>query len=164
MAELKIVLLEMLTQCIPCIAVLVYVNINLVSMDGGWKSTATGLASYRSLRHHHNVHTMRHSRSFMDQHKSELHSSNWRQGKVIREWLSRLSAATPRGQAGQHYGGRGFALAAEATLEARMIGDLVGEHVLRRLRERQVHERPRLLAELHVSGVARHAGWRGWPL
>ena len=33
---------------------LVYVNINLVPMDGGWKSTATGLASYRSLRHHHN--------------------------------------------------------------------------------------------------------------
>ena len=43
-------------------------NINLVAMDGGWKSTATGLASYRSLRHHHNVRTMQHSRSFMDQH------------------------------------------------------------------------------------------------
>ena len=42
---------------------LVYVNINLVSMDGGWKSTATGLASYRSLRHHHNVQTMQHSRA-----------------------------------------------------------------------------------------------------
>src|SRR4051794_26972032 len=64
---------------------LVYVNINLVAMDGGWKSTATGLASYRSLRHHHNVHTMRHSKSFMDQDRSELHSSNWRMGKVIRD-------------------------------------------------------------------------------
>ena len=64
---------------------LVYVNINLVSMDGGWKSTATGLASYRSLRHHHNVRTMQHSRSFMDQHKSELHSSNWRMGEVLRK-------------------------------------------------------------------------------
>jgi lactate racemase len=64
---------------------LVYVNINLVAMDGGWKSTATGLASYRSLRHHHNVHTMRHSKSFMDQERSELHSSNWRMGKVIRD-------------------------------------------------------------------------------
>jgi hypothetical protein len=62
---------------------LVYVNINLVAMDGGWKSTATGLASYRSLRHHHNVNTMRQSRSFMDQHRSELHKSNWRMGKVI---------------------------------------------------------------------------------
>ena len=64
---------------------LVYVNINLVAMDGGWKSTATGLASYRSLRHHHNVRTMQHSRSFMDQHASELHSSNWRMGEVIRK-------------------------------------------------------------------------------
>ena len=45
---------------------LVYVNINLVAMDGGWKSTATGLASYRSLRHHHNVahHAARRSRSW----------------------------------------------------------------------------------------------------
>ena len=64
---------------------LVYVNINLVSMDGGHKSTATGLSSYRSLRHHHNVKTMQHSRSFMDQHRSELHSSNWRMGKVLRD-------------------------------------------------------------------------------
>jgi hypothetical protein len=63
---------------------LVYVNINLVAMDGGWKSTATGLASYRSLRHHHNVKTMQQSRSFMDQHKSELHSSNWRMGAVLK--------------------------------------------------------------------------------
>jgi len=62
---------------------LVYVNINLVAMDGGHKSVATGLASYRSLRHHHNVATMQQSRSFMDQHRSELHSSNWRMGRFI---------------------------------------------------------------------------------
>ncbi|HLM96226.1 MAG TPA: lactate racemase domain-containing protein [Acidimicrobiales bacterium] len=62
---------------------LVYVNINLVAMDGGHKSVATGLASYKSLRHHHNAHTMAHSRSFMDQHRSELHSSNWRMGRLI---------------------------------------------------------------------------------
>jgi hypothetical protein len=54
-------------------------------MDGGWKSTATGLASYKSLRHHHNVHTMQHSKSFMDQHASELHSANWRMGKVLKD-------------------------------------------------------------------------------
>ncbi len=62
---------------------LIYVNINLVSMDGGHKSVATGLASYRSIRHHHNVKTMVHSRSFMDMHHSELHSSNWRMGRHI---------------------------------------------------------------------------------
>jgi hypothetical protein len=62
----------------------VYVNLNLVSMDGGWKSTATGLSGYQALRHHHNVKTMRHSRSFMDRDNSELHASNWRQGEVLR--------------------------------------------------------------------------------
>ncbi len=64
---------------------LVYVNVNLVAMDGGHKSVATGLASYRSLRHHHNVRTLQHSRSFMDRHRSELHSSNWRMGRLIAE-------------------------------------------------------------------------------
>jgi nickel-dependent lactate racemase len=52
---------------------LVYVNVNLVAMDGGWKSTAIGLASYNSLRHHHNSHTMVHSRSFMDHKSSQQH-------------------------------------------------------------------------------------------
>ncbi len=62
---------------------LVYVNINIVAMDGGHKSVATGLASYRSIKHHHNVRTMQHSRSFMDVPNSELHSSNWRMGRLI---------------------------------------------------------------------------------
>ncbi|MCW2633372.1 MAG: hypothetical protein JWR88_2334 [Pseudonocardia sp.] len=62
----------------------IYVNINIVSMDGGHKSTATGLASYRSIKHHHNVRTMQHSKSFMDRHHSELHHSNWRMGEVIK--------------------------------------------------------------------------------
>ena len=62
---------------------LVYVNINLVAMDGGHKSVATGLASYDSIKHHHNVRTMQHSRSFMDRHHSALHTSNWRMGRLI---------------------------------------------------------------------------------
>ena len=64
---------------------IVYVNINLVSMDGGHKSVATGLSGYTALRHHHNVETMRRSRSFMDQENSELHTKNWRQGRLIRD-------------------------------------------------------------------------------
>ncbi len=64
---------------------IVYVNINLVAMDGGHKSVATGLASYKSLKHHHNVATMLASKSFMDQHKSELHSSNWRMGRLLKK-------------------------------------------------------------------------------
>ncbi len=62
----------------------IYVNLNLVAMDGGWKSTATGLSGYQALRHHHNPETMLKSRSFMDREHSELHSSNWRQGEVLR--------------------------------------------------------------------------------
>jgi hypothetical protein len=54
-------------------------------MDGGHKSVATGLASYKSLKHHHNVRTMRASKSFMDRHHSQLHTSNWRMGKLIAE-------------------------------------------------------------------------------
>ena len=63
---------------------LIYVNLNIVSMDGGWKSTATGLSDYAGVRHHHNVATMQNSKSFMDRHSSELHHSNWRQGEVIK--------------------------------------------------------------------------------
>ena len=67
---------------------LVYVNINLVAMDGGHKSVATGLASYKSLRHHHNPQTMQRSKSFMDQHHSELHTSNWRMGRLIADHVN----------------------------------------------------------------------------
>ena len=54
---------------------LIYVNINLVTMDGGHKSVAVGLGTYNSVKAHHNVHALRHSRSFMDPTKSELHHS-----------------------------------------------------------------------------------------
>ncbi len=64
---------------------LIYVNVNLVAMDGGHKSTMTGLTSYRSLRHHHNVQSMQHSRSFMDPPRSELHHSTWRMGRLLAE-------------------------------------------------------------------------------
>jgi lactate racemase len=62
---------------------LIYVNINLVAMDGGHKSVPIGLASYRSLRHHHNSTTMVHSRSFMDPGRSALHSSASRMGRLL---------------------------------------------------------------------------------
>jgi lactate racemase len=62
---------------------LVYVNINLVTMDGGHKSVAVGLGTYASLRAHHTVHALRHSRSFMDPEASELHHSAARQGEIV---------------------------------------------------------------------------------
>ncbi|MBA3552070.1 MAG: DUF2088 domain-containing protein [Actinobacteria bacterium] len=66
---------------------LVYVNINLVPMDGGHKSVPIGLGSYRSLRHHHNVHTMLESRSFMDPPRSALHGSAARMGRLLADHL-----------------------------------------------------------------------------
>ena len=67
---------------------LVYVNVNLVAMDGGHKSVPIGLTSYRSLRHHHNSHTMTHSRSFMDPRASQMHHSAWRMGRVLAQHLN----------------------------------------------------------------------------
>jgi hypothetical protein len=64
---------------------IVYANINSVAMDGGWKSITTGLASYHSLSFHHNPETLENTRSLMDRHKSELHKSVWRLGKVMRD-------------------------------------------------------------------------------
>ena len=62
---------------------LVYVNINLVAMDGGHKSVPIGLASYKSLKHHHNTHTMLHSKSYMDPPRSALHGSAARMGALV---------------------------------------------------------------------------------
>ena len=73
---------------------LVYVNINLVSMDGGHKSVATGLSGYQAIRHHHNVHTMHRSTSFMDQDNSELHTRNWRQGRLLADSVNIFQVET----------------------------------------------------------------------
>src|SRR4029077_3642041 len=73
---------------------LIYVNINLVAMDGGHKSVAVGLGSYRSLRHHHNVHTMLESRSFMDPGHSALHGSAIRMGRLLADHLKIFTIET----------------------------------------------------------------------
>jgi lactate racemase len=73
---------------------IVYVNINLVAMDGGHKSVPVGLASYRSLRPHHNVHTMLHSRSYMDPPRSALHGSAARMGRLLAEHVKLFTIET----------------------------------------------------------------------
>ena len=72
----------------------VYVNINLVAMDGGHKSVPVGLGSYRSLRHHHNVHTMLRSRSYMDPSASALHDSTSRMGRLLADRLKIFTVET----------------------------------------------------------------------
>ncbi len=66
---------------------LVYVNINLVAMDGGHKSVHTGISPYSSIRHHHNVHTLEHTRSLMDPPNSAMHGSLGRMGRILDENL-----------------------------------------------------------------------------
>ncbi|MGH3446267.1 MAG: lactate racemase domain-containing protein [Nocardioidaceae bacterium] len=73
---------------------LVYVNINLVAMDGGHKSVPVGLASYKSLKHHHNAKTMVRSHSFMDHKKSHLHHSAWRMGRMLADHLKIFTIET----------------------------------------------------------------------
>ena len=62
---------------------LVYVNINLVAMDGGHKSVPVGLGSYRSVRAHHNTRTLYNSRSYMDPRHSAITHSCDRQGRLL---------------------------------------------------------------------------------
>lgn len=67
---------------------LIYVNLNLSSMDGGHKSVNTGLTSYRSLYHHHNPGVLSETRSLMDPTRSAMHDSLNRMGKIVNENLN----------------------------------------------------------------------------
>ena len=62
---------------------LIYVNINLVPMDGGHKSVAVGLCDYESLRPHHEPQTIRDSDSYMDPKRSKLNQKVERQGELV---------------------------------------------------------------------------------
>jgi hypothetical protein len=66
----------------------IYVNINLVPMDGGHKSVAVGLCDYESLRAHHEPKTIRASDSYMDPARSELNHKVIRLGKLVDEHMN----------------------------------------------------------------------------
>ncbi len=61
----------------------IYVNLNLVPMDGGHKSVAVGLCGYRSLRAHHNPEVMRQCHSYMNPETSALSRSVDRMGRLV---------------------------------------------------------------------------------
>lgn len=63
----------------------IYVNINLVPMDGGHKSVGVGLCGYESLKAHHTPKAIVDSNSFMDPKASYLASSVERIGRVCQE-------------------------------------------------------------------------------
>ncbi len=66
----------------------IYVNLNLVPMDGGHKSVGVGLCSGRTLAAHHNPHTMSNPASYMDPAVSALHKSTNRIGRFINQRLN----------------------------------------------------------------------------
>lgn len=67
---------------------LIYVNVNYVPMNGGYKSIGTGMAGYQSIRHHHNPETIAASDSYMDPENSALYDSNTRMGMLVNEHLN----------------------------------------------------------------------------
>lgn len=67
---------------------LIYVNINLVPMDGGSKSTAVGLCDYASLQAHHNPKTIRECDSYFDHTRSALTHSCDRMVRLINQKLN----------------------------------------------------------------------------
>ena len=55
---------------------LIYLNLTFVPMNGGFKSVGTGLAGYRTLKHHHNPHSLRKTKSYMDPNFTDSESSD----------------------------------------------------------------------------------------
>jgi len=73
---------------------LIYLNINLVTMDGGHKSVPIGLATYKSVRHHHNADTLLHHSSYMDPPRSAFHRSCERMGAVVAKHIKVFAIET----------------------------------------------------------------------
>ncbi len=67
---------------------LIYVNINLVPMDGGNKSVGVGLCDYASLRAHHTPRAIRESDSYFDHTRSPLTDSCNRMGRLVNDKLN----------------------------------------------------------------------------
>jgi nickel-dependent lactate racemase len=72
----------------------IYVNLNLVPMDGGHKSVTVGLCGYKSLRAHHNPSTMRACHSYMDPKASALNTSVERMGRAMQKTLKVFTIET----------------------------------------------------------------------
>ncbi|EYF06559.1 lactate racemase domain-containing protein [Chondromyces apiculatus] len=73
---------------------IIYVNLNLVPMDGGHKSVAVGLCGYRSLRAHHNPRIMRDCHSYMDPKSSALNTSVVRMGRLLNKKVNVFTIET----------------------------------------------------------------------
>ncbi len=86
-------IVELVTEAVES-DLIIYVNLNLVPMDGGHKSVAVGLSGYGSLKAHHNPYVMRKCHSYLDPNASELNSSIERQGRVANKLLNVFTIET----------------------------------------------------------------------
>lgn len=66
---------------------LIYVNINLVPMDGGNKSVGVGLCDYQALQAHHSPQTILDCDSYFDHTRSAMGRSCDRIGEVVNQHL-----------------------------------------------------------------------------
>jgi len=66
---------------------LIYVNLNLVALNGGHKSVGVGLGTYRCVRAHHNIDHNINSRSFNDPPHSKMHHTIDRLGRYVEKHL-----------------------------------------------------------------------------
>jgi nickel-dependent lactate racemase len=63
----------------------IYVNINLVPMNGGYKSLGVGLTTYETLRAHHTPQVLGETESYMEPTRSRLHDGIDAVGRVVHE-------------------------------------------------------------------------------
>lgn len=68
----------------------IYVNINLVPMDGGHKSIGVGLAPYATMRAHHDPEIIKRCDSYFDPTHSALHDSCHRIGAIVERTLKKV--------------------------------------------------------------------------
>jgi len=68
---------------------LIYVNCTPSPMNGGWKSIAVGLSSFRSIRHHHRPFPFARGHSVMDPERSAFQKLLGELGRVIEAELAR---------------------------------------------------------------------------
>jgi hypothetical protein len=63
----------------------IYVNLNLVALNGGHKSVGVGLATYQCIRPNHNHTAQFNSRSFNDPPRSRMHQCIERIGRYVED-------------------------------------------------------------------------------
>ncbi len=67
----------------------IYLNTMWAPFNGGWKSTAVGLGTYRSIRHHHRPWPSARGHSVDDPKNSAFKKLVWEQGALIQQALEK---------------------------------------------------------------------------